>query len=309
MALPAVARRVLPAGPGAPPRAGVPVLAAEQRRDQRDVLLAAAAGVVPPLGRRRRPPDFTLRGEGPPVRHPHEEAARRRRRRWPTSSPPACSRWASKIGPLLWQLPPNLGFDADRLADFFALLPRSTDEAAALARRHDERMDGRAFTDEIVRLPLRHALEVRHHSFVTPAFTDAAARARHRAGRSPTPPGAGRCPTRSPATWSTSGCTATSSSTPAATPTPRSTPGRRGSGRGAAAGHDVQVHFDNDVKVHAPFDAIALAELGSSSERSVLGRRRRSHFSLDEVHDRGVGQRRDVAELACGRRRRAAAGA
>ena len=31
-----------------------------------------------------------------------------------------------KLGPVLWQLPPTLGFDADRLRAFFALLPRST---------------------------------------------------------------------------------------------------------------------------------------------------------------------------------------
>jgi uncharacterized protein YecE (DUF72 family) len=28
----------------------------------------------------------------------------------------------------------------------------------------------------------------------------------------------------------------------------------------SAAGLDVQVHFDNDVKVHAPYNAICLAE-------------------------------------------------
>ena len=31
-----------------------------------------------------------------------------------------------KLGPVLWQLPENLAFDADRLAGFFALLPRTT---------------------------------------------------------------------------------------------------------------------------------------------------------------------------------------
>src|SRR3978361_413821 len=31
-----------------------------------------------------------------------------------------------KLGPLLWQLPPNLPFDADRLTDFFTSLPPST---------------------------------------------------------------------------------------------------------------------------------------------------------------------------------------
>src|ERR671926_1863183 len=37
-----------------------------------------------------------------------------------------------KLGPVLWQLPENLPYDEDRLADFFALLPRTTTEAALL---------------------------------------------------------------------------------------------------------------------------------------------------------------------------------
>ena len=49
-----------------------------------------------------------------------------------------------KLGPLLWQLPPSLGFDPGRLDRFFEQLPRSTGAAAALAERHDERMDGRS---------------------------------------------------------------------------------------------------------------------------------------------------------------------
>src|ERR687889_14298 len=43
-----------------------------------------------------------------------------------------------KLGPILWQLPATLAFDADRLAAFFALLPRTTTAAAELARRHDD---------------------------------------------------------------------------------------------------------------------------------------------------------------------------
>jgi uncharacterized protein YecE (DUF72 family) len=74
-----------------------------------------------------------------------------------------------KLGPFLWQLPPTLPFDADLLADFFAQLPRDTTQAAALAGKHDERLDGRALTDTSVDRPLRHALEVRH-----PSFTDKA---------------------------------------------------------------------------------------------------------------------------------------
>ena len=37
------------------------------------------------------------------------------------------------LGPVLWQLPPTLGFDADRLRAFFDLLPRTTTAAAELA--------------------------------------------------------------------------------------------------------------------------------------------------------------------------------
>lgn len=40
-------------------------------------------------------------------------------------------RLGRKLGPILWQLPPNLAFDPARLAAFFALLPRDTDAAAA----------------------------------------------------------------------------------------------------------------------------------------------------------------------------------
>src|SRR5579875_2972064 len=38
-----------------------------------------------------------------------------------------------KLGPVLWQLPPGLRFDPKRLAAFFALLPRTSREAARLA--------------------------------------------------------------------------------------------------------------------------------------------------------------------------------
>jgi uncharacterized protein YecE (DUF72 family) len=76
------------------------------------------------------------------------------------------------LGPLLWQLPPSLPFDADRLAAFFALLPRGTAEAATLAQRHDQRLEDRAWTSTDVDRPLRHALEVRHPSYRDPALVE-----------------------------------------------------------------------------------------------------------------------------------------
>jgi uncharacterized protein YecE (DUF72 family) len=78
----------------------------------------------------------------------------------------------AKLGPLLWQLPPNLAFDVDRLATFLALLPRSTAEAATLAQRHDQRLENRAWTSTDADRPVRHALEVRHPSYRDPALVE-----------------------------------------------------------------------------------------------------------------------------------------
>ena len=63
-----------------------------------------------------------------------------------------------KLGPVLWQLPPTLGYQADRLSDFFALLPRSTKEALALAREHDERLTDRNWLRIDADRPIRHAV-------------------------------------------------------------------------------------------------------------------------------------------------------
>jgi uncharacterized protein YecE (DUF72 family) len=76
-----------------------------------------------------------------------------------------------KLGPILWQLPPNFGFDAERLRRFFSALPRTTMAAATLAAGHDpERMRDRTWTEVEQDAPLRHALEVRHQSYATPEF-------------------------------------------------------------------------------------------------------------------------------------------
>src|SRR2546421_9997190 len=34
-----------------------------------------------------------------------------------------------KLGPILWQFPPNMGFDEQKFADFFELLPKDTLDA------------------------------------------------------------------------------------------------------------------------------------------------------------------------------------
>jgi uncharacterized protein YecE (DUF72 family) len=78
-----------------------------------------------------------------------------------------------KLGPILWQLPPNLGYNKERLEDFFNLLPRNTREASKLAKKHDDNLKARAWMKiDPVPARLRYALEVRHKSFMTPEFFD-----------------------------------------------------------------------------------------------------------------------------------------
>jgi uncharacterized protein YecE (DUF72 family) len=75
-----------------------------------------------------------------------------------------------KLGPVLWQFPPTFGYDAARMEHFFSLLPRNTAEALSLARRRDARMKGRARLAIDAKRRLRHAVEIRHPSFVDPSF-------------------------------------------------------------------------------------------------------------------------------------------
>ncbi|MDL2356781.1 MAG: DUF72 domain-containing protein [Pseudomonadota bacterium] len=75
-----------------------------------------------------------------------------------------------KLGPFLWQFPPNFQFDADRMAHFLSLLPHDTEEGLALARKHEPRMEGRTALEVDRKRKLRHAIEVRHDSFLDPAF-------------------------------------------------------------------------------------------------------------------------------------------
>lgn len=78
-------------------------------------------------------------------------------------------RLGPKLGPVLWQLPATLRYDAGLLADFLALLPRTTRAAAALAAEHDAKIpEDRAWTRTDADRPLRHALEVRSDTFATP---------------------------------------------------------------------------------------------------------------------------------------------
>jgi uncharacterized protein YecE (DUF72 family) len=163
-----------------------------------------------------------------------------------------------KLGPILWQLPPMLGYDEARLTAFFHLLPRSTQQAVRLAKRRDAKVpDDRAWLTTDANRPIRHALEVRHSSFAVP---EAAALLRSHDVALVVADSAGKWPQTEEVTSDfvyarlhgaeqlyVSGYTDEALDHWAGTV--RSW---------AAGGRDVFVYFDNDVKVRAPYDAIGL---------------------------------------------------
>jgi uncharacterized protein YecE (DUF72 family) len=166
----------------------------------------------------------------------------------------------SKLGPILWQLPPSFRFDPGRIEQFVQQLPRSTGEAAYLARKHDERLTGRSWTGSAADRPLRHAMEVRHDSFKTDAFLDLL---RENCVAAVIADTAGKWPQFDRVTADfvylrlhgarelyVSGYTDAELAGWAAKLSAWS-----------AAGLDSYVYFDNDVKVRAPYDAMALARL------------------------------------------------
>jgi uncharacterized protein YecE (DUF72 family) len=81
-------------------------------------------------------------------------------------------RLGEKLGPILWQLPPGLQFEPERLEPFLAMLPHSTAEAVRLGRDHDGHLKTPAWLEIAGDAPMRHAMEVRHDSFRDQAFID-----------------------------------------------------------------------------------------------------------------------------------------
>src|SRR5690606_5377763 len=77
----------------------------------------------------------------------------------------------SKLGPILWQFPPTFKFEAKQFEAFLAALPKDTDQAAAVARKHDDRVKNPQ-VKPVHDQRLRHAIEIRHASFCDEAYTD-----------------------------------------------------------------------------------------------------------------------------------------
>lgn len=186
-------------------------------------------------------------------------------------------RLAEKLGPILWQFPPNLSFDYDRFAHFLDLLPTDTAAAAALAARHDDRLADRSWTRAEHDGAIRHTFELRHPSFFTAEFVDLL---RSHGAALVFADTAGKWPYAEDVTADfvyvrlhgaedlyTSGYTDSQLDwwarrirdwhTGGAPPDSRlvAEPGAP-----CSVSRDIYVYFDNDAKVHAPFDAIRLAE-------------------------------------------------
>jgi uncharacterized protein YecE (DUF72 family) len=200
-----------------------------------------------------------------------------------------------KLGPVLWQFPESMPADLERFAEFFAKLPRDTQAAAALARKHDARLEGRSLTRSQQRRPLRHAVEVRNRELATPEFIALLRREQIGWVVADT---AGRWPYAEDVTsdfvyirlhgdkalyqsgysngaierwaerierWQAGAEPAAAQRIDPATPA-------------VPTARDVFVYFDNDIKVHAPFDALRLQRalgLGTFQADAPLATRRR----------------------------------
>jgi uncharacterized protein YecE (DUF72 family) len=70
-----------------------------------------------------------------------------------------------KLGPFLWQFPPIVKFDPERFEHFLSILPQDTESALALARQYQPRMEGKVSLALDANRPMRHAVEIRHESF------------------------------------------------------------------------------------------------------------------------------------------------
>ena len=180
-----------------------------------------------------------------------------------------------KLGPILWQFPAQWRYDPVRFATFLEQLPRTPQEASALAEENTLAPE-RAWTAALHSRPLRYAFEVRHPSFFTSDFTGLLRQHHAALVFADT---AGMWPYAEEVTadfvylrlhgaeqlyasgysdeqldwwaeriraWQAGG----------EPPDARRITSERAVGGGT---RDVYVYFDNDAKVHAPFDAIRLA--------------------------------------------------
>jgi uncharacterized protein YecE (DUF72 family) len=182
-----------------------------------------------------------------------------------------------KLGPILWQFPPSMKFDEERFAHFLQLLPTSRTAAARCARQCAERLKHNRIPRPNGRSRLRHAVEIRHDSFLCDAFINLLRKHKvalvvaDTAGKWPyieeltsdflylrlhgdaelyssgyTPAALQRWAKRIEK-WSHGGQPADAHRVIKRAPTPRKS-------------RDIYCYFDNDLKVRAPYDARRLLD-------------------------------------------------
>lgn len=165
-----------------------------------------------------------------------------------------------RTGPFLWQLPGTYRFEADRLEEFLARLPRDSGEGESVACWHDARLSCPELLESAEAVRYRHAFEVRHPTYFVPEFYELLARRGVALVLADT---AGRWPYAEELTADfvyirlhgsqqlyASGYTDDELAWWA-----------ERIRRWSDGGRDVYVYFDNDAKVHAPFDAVRLRNL------------------------------------------------
>lgn len=179
-----------------------------------------------------------------------------------------------KLGPILWQFPPSMRFDAPLFEDFLAQLPHDTDAASKIAHKRDPFMAERELLSNDARRPMRHAVEIRNQSFVEDAgtFIDMLSRYEVALVVADT---AGKWPFMQELTTDfmylrlhgDKELYASGYTDEALEKWAERIDAWRSDGR------DIHCYFDNDIKVHAPFDAARLAKrLGLASNLTDEGR-------------------------------------
>jgi uncharacterized protein YecE (DUF72 family) len=172
-----------------------------------------------------------------------------------------------KLGPMLWQLPPWYHYDPETMEEFLGLLPRTADEARTLSAEHSDFLDeDHVATGTSGNFPLRHAVEVRHESFATPRFYEQLARHNTALVVADT---AGTWPELREITadfvyarlHGHGQLYAGGYPDPVLDEWAATVRGwLTGDGCPDGQGRDAFIYFDNDTKIRAPHDAMALAE-------------------------------------------------
>lgn len=167
-----------------------------------------------------------------------------------------------RTGPFLWQLPATYRFDADRLDGFMRALPRSSIDGEAVARQHDHRLRRGALVDAAAPVRYRHAFEVRHPSYLCDEFYailrahDCAFVIADTAGKF----AYAEAITTDFVYVRLHGSTALYASDYDDAEL-ESWAAKISAWMGGGGGRSAYVYFDNDAKVHAPHNAMQLADL------------------------------------------------